>query len=133
MILKIIGDAILAAYFSEPGMPCPAERSVASARDMIASLKKWNEKRRLQKRFTLQNGVGLAMGEVLACKLGIEGGRMEFTVIGESMQRANDLEAMSATVKETSIVAGENLVKHLASQEIIGPANASKTAWKIKE
>jgi adenylate cyclase len=133
MILKIIGDAIIAVFFQENDSDNPGIRALSGARNMARKLKSWNEQRIADNRFPIKNGIGIAMGQVMACRLGISGGRLEFTVIGEAMQRAGELEALSAKTDETSIIVSENIASNIDKTQILGPADAEKISWKIME
>jgi adenylate cyclase len=108
-ILKFIGDAILATW------PVTAERprtvtcraALAAARDANLELAALNASREARGLARLEHGIGLHVGRVQYGNIGAEG-RLDFTVIGNSVNLASRLEGACASMSR-SIVASADL------------------------
>ncbi|ABK44092.1 adenylate/guanylate cyclase [Magnetococcus marinus MC-1] len=94
MIDKFIGDAIL-ALFGLGHHDQPAQlQAVLAAQAMQVALADFNEKQRAKGAPTLNNGIGLHHGEVVAGYIGSTD-RLEFTVIGHNVNMAARIESMT--------------------------------------
>ncbi len=122
MIDKLIGDAIQAVFYARENANC-AESAVRAGLEMRAALPAFNNERRQQGRFTIDNGVGICTGEVICGRVGSEHGMLDVTVIGSLVNRAAHLESLSrhglgskVLVDETtgSAIAGTYQCRHLA-------------------
>jgi adenylate cyclase len=91
---KYIGDAIMAIF----GAPFPgeqdAENAVKTAVGMIRSLRAFNEKRGAAGVPTLNIGIGVSTGELIAGNIGSLK-RMDYTVIGDTVNLASRLEGVT--------------------------------------
>ena len=87
---KFIGDAVMAQWGAPIGSPDDADQARAAALEMMAELKKLNDRWANEKRPTLQIGIGLNFGEAFAGNIGSER-RLEFTVIGDTVNTASRL------------------------------------------
>jgi adenylate cyclase len=91
---KFIGDAVMAIF----GAPIPsadhAARAVRTALDMQAGIATLNERRAAEGREPIGVGIGVSLGEVVAGSVGTEA-RMEYTVIGDSVNIAARLESQA--------------------------------------
>lgn len=85
---KFVGDAILAVF----GSPNADERqqlhAVQAAVEMQAAVRAVNERRRTEGKPTAEAGIGIHWGEVVHGLIGTRE-RMEFTVIGDAVNRAS--------------------------------------------
>jgi len=107
VIDKFIGDGLLAVFGLSSAGPEDAARALGAAQDIVAEMRRWGEKRMAAGRNPIDVGVGLHMGETF---VGIVGGeRVEFTVIGDAVNVAQRLEAMTRTVN-ADIIASEALL-----------------------
>jgi adenylate cyclase len=95
MLDKFIGDAVMAQWGAPIEEPDDADRAVHAAADMMRELASLNAKWRATGRPELQVGIGLDRGEVFAGNIGSER-RLEFTVIGDAVNRAAGLCAAAA-------------------------------------
>jgi adenylate cyclase len=101
---KFIGDAVMAVFGSPVGRgPArEAQTAVQCALAIAGRLQRLNDEWRLQNQdepFTpLANGVGLASGPVVAGQIGSPQ-RLEFTVIGDTVNRASRLEGLTRQLK----------------------------------
>ena len=95
---KFMGDAILAVF----GVPKPLVESETSAvlcaLEMHKRLKKLNQYRKADGLFTLQMGIGIAAGDVVAGNIG-SSKRMEYTVIGNAVNTAYRLQSIATSGK----------------------------------
>ena len=87
---KFIGDAVMAQWGAPITEPDDADRALDSAVDMMRSLERLNTRWLAQGRPQLQIGIGLNYGEAFAGNIGSQR-RLEFTVIGDTVNTANRL------------------------------------------
>ncbi|MDX9802216.1 MAG: adenylate/guanylate cyclase domain-containing protein [Spirochaetia bacterium] len=89
---KFIGDAVMAVFGLMEDKQNPSIQAVNAAIEMRSALRKSNEKSRLMQCPSLDNGIGIHYGEVIASYLG-SSERLEFTVIGATVNTAARLES----------------------------------------
>jgi adenylate cyclase len=92
---KFIGDALMAVF----GAPLPltenhAWRAVQSALDMRQRLEEFNQRRIIQAQPQIHIGIGISSGEVVSGNIGSRK-RMDYTVIGDSVNLSSRLEAVT--------------------------------------
>ena len=87
---KFIGDAVMAQWGAPISEPDDPDRALDAAVDMMRSLETLNALWLSQGRPQLKVGIGLNYGEVFAGNIGSEQ-RLEFTVIGDTVNTANRL------------------------------------------
>jgi adenylate cyclase len=89
---KYIGDAIMALF----GAPFPrdddADNALFVADEMMRVLRRFNGKRRSEGKVTLDIGIGISTGELVAGNIGSPK-RMDYTVIGDTVNLASRLES----------------------------------------
>jgi adenylate cyclase len=89
---KFIGDGLL-AFFGDPlEQPDHAQRAVKAGLDMLTRLQLLNERWRKQGRHTIQIRIGINTGPAVVGNVGATR-RMEYTVLGDAVNRAQRLEA----------------------------------------
>jgi DNA-binding response OmpR family regulator len=86
---KFIGDAIMAVFDLGPGWDDPAERAVRAAVAMQSSMDDFNRGRPVQ----LKMRIGINTGPLVRGDLGSRVVRRDYTVIGDTVNRANRYEA----------------------------------------
>jgi adenylate cyclase len=80
-IEKFIGDAILATFtYSFPEKK--EEKACLAAMEMKKQLQKFNQNRKQNELFEIENGVGISTGEIYSGSLGVAG-NMEFVLSGD--------------------------------------------------
>ncbi len=104
VIDKFIGDGFLAVF----GLMAPrqedAQNSVTASVALLQEIERWSNKRTSEGRKAVSVGIGLHTGDVFVGVVGTE--RMEFTVIGDAVNVAQRLEAMTRDVG-CSLIASE--------------------------
>jgi adenylate cyclase len=91
MLDKYIGDAIMALFGAPFAKPEDADHALAVANGMLVTLHELNAQRQGQNKPPIDIGVGIATGEVVVGNIGSPS-RMEYTVIGDSVNLASRLE-----------------------------------------
>ncbi len=112
---KYIGDALMAVF----GVPFPglrdADNAVAVANEMIVALRRINLARAAVGRPPLDVGVGVSTGDVVAGNIGSPK-RMEYTVIGDSVNLASRLEGANKFYG-TKVLISEHTVRDLKGRD----------------
>lgn len=111
---KFIGDAVMAVFGGLLPLERPAESAVQAAFAMRAALADLNEEWSRVGLMTFDNGIGIHHGEVLMGTIGSRR-RKEFTVIGDAVNVAARLEAL--TRKHPSPVLISDAVHHMLLPE----------------
>ncbi len=101
---KFIGDAIMATFGAPLRQQDHATLAVAAARDMLVAMDELNESRRRSGRAEFRMGVGIATGAVVVGTLGTQD-RVEYAVIGDTVNTASRLEGLCKQFGVTSVVA----------------------------
>ncbi|MFZ2955272.1 MAG: adenylate/guanylate cyclase domain-containing protein [Candidatus Ozemobacteraceae bacterium] len=106
---KFIGDALMAIFREEKEAVSPSDHAKRAARAALAmreELATFNREREAAGLITIQTGIGLASGSVISGRIGSSAGRgrLDFTVVGETVNRAAALEAASKGSRKTGII-----------------------------
>lgn len=100
---KFIGDAIMVEF----GVPEPGESDARDALlcgiDLLRALTEWNKERASLDLPPVEAGIGVHYGEVIAGALGDES-RLEFTVIGDTVNTAERIERATRQAKVPMLV-----------------------------
>ena len=105
MLDKYIGDALMAIFGAPVEEVSDADRSLQVATEMIRALDQLNARRAGESLPAIDIGVGLATGEVLAGSVGSVK-RMEYTVIGDTVNLAARLESANKHYGTKVLVSG---------------------------
>lgn len=121
---KYIGDAIMAVF----GAPVPraddALRAVRAATRMRSALDGLNARLAARGAPTLETGIGVHTGEVVAGNIGSEQ-RMEYTVIGDAVNLASRLEGVTKELGASLVVSEDTW--RLVEADVEGRALAEVT------
>lgn len=112
---KFIGDAVMAVFGSpvSRGVAEEASQAVRCALAMRAALAGLNEDWARRGIATLDNGIGLASGQVMVGQIGSPK-RMEFTVIGDTVNLSARLESATRNV-DAAVVCDANTASLIAA------------------
>lgn len=99
---KFIGDAVMAVFPSADGAPDEL-RAVCAALSMRREVALLNAERRAEGLFEVENGIGISTGEVIMGDIG-SAERLDHTVIGDHVNLAARLEALSKEGKYSRII-----------------------------
>ena len=114
IINKYIGDAIMAIFGAPVQSENSAQDAFEAALDMRKALAELNKSFEAEGLPVLRFGIGIHTGPVFAGTIGAEN-RMEYTVIGDTVNTASRLESLCKTYQTDLLVSG-------ASAEEIGSA-----------
>ncbi|MBU1105557.1 MAG: HAMP domain-containing protein [Candidatus Riflebacteria bacterium] len=104
---RFIGDAVVAVFYPDTTAENHAKRALNSAFEMRRRLKKLNSVRQKNGQFTVENGIGIVTDQAMAGVTGARSGRQVFMVIGSIIPRANELEALTASLSGEKIAVCE--------------------------
>jgi adenylate cyclase len=94
---KYLGDGLMATFGTPFAGENDATRALECAQAMAAEIKKWNTERRRAGEPEICAGIGLHYGSVVLGDIGAN--RLEFAVIGNTVNVANRLEALTRKLK----------------------------------
>ena len=112
IIDKYIGDAIQAVFYDEPGEDNMVVRAAKAALGMRKALEEYNKEREESGLFTIQNGIGIDTDYAITGTIGTEKGRKDFSVNGDVIGRAAELEAKTKQT-ESKILISKSSLKEL--------------------
>ena len=125
---KYIGDAIMALFGAPLEHPDDADNALAVANDMLIAVNAINQKRALQSLPAIDIGIGISTGSVVAGSIGSPK-RMEYTVIGDSVNLAARLESANKFYG-TNILLSEHTVRDLKNPENIREIDSIRVKGK---
>lgn len=103
---KYLGDGVMAVF----GHPAPrdgdADRALACALELVDELEEWRRREEAAGRSALRAGIGLHAGSVMAGVLEA-GCHSEYTVLGDVVNVAQRLQAVSKSVGATLVVSSD--------------------------
>jgi PAS domain S-box-containing protein len=103
---KFLGDAVMAVYGAPISSGRDPQNAVASAVTMMAMVEALNARRRRRGEADLRLGIGIATGEVVAGTIGSPK-RMDYTVIGDSVNLAARLQQVTKLYQVGLVVCGD--------------------------
>jgi adenylate cyclase len=92
---KFMGDAILAFWGAPMKQENHAELAIKCSLNMLGKLKELQEKWKADGKPPLDAGIGINTGEVIVGNIGAEGRKMDYTVIGDHVNLASRVEALT--------------------------------------
>ncbi len=111
---KYIGDAIMATFGTPRAGPSDASDALACARAMTGAIAEWNRERAAAGDPPIALGIGLHYGDAVLGDIGGEG-RLEYTVVGDAVNVASRLEALTRTL-DAGIIASDPLMARVRSE-----------------
>jgi len=108
MVDKFIGDAIMVVFGVPRLRPDDASRAVTCALAMLAAVEAWNRERTEVAWGRVRIGIGAHHGEVIVGAIGDER-RLEYTVIGDTVNAAQRIERLCAELGLPLLVSAELL------------------------
>jgi adenylate cyclase len=110
VVKQFLGDGVMALFGAPQAREDHAERAVRAALGIVARLEKLNASLVEQKLPALAIGVGIHTGEVVAGLIGPDE-RVEYGVVGEPVNLASRLEALTKDVSATILVSAQIAAK----------------------
>lgn|GEM_PF-6507144 len=119
---KFVGDSVLAVFGIGGASERDASNAIAAGVALAEEMRRWSSKRVKEGRTAISVGIGLHCGEAFVGAVGSD--RMEFTVIGDVVNVAHRLEAMTR----------DTACEVLASRDILEAATVNpkvETGWAL--
>lgn len=114
IIDKFLGDGIMVLFGVPVSSKDHADRAISAAFEMREKLAIFNERRKSEGLFTIDIGIGIHSGEVVAGNVG-NADKLEYTVIGDTVNVASRIEALTKKF-ETGLLIGESVYNNLSTQ-----------------
>lgn len=108
MIDKFIGDAVMAVFGVPQPQPDDARRILACGLSMLEIVGQWNEERHSAGHPPVRISIGIHVGEATVGAIG-SGERLEYTVIGDTVNVAQRIERRSAELDIPLLASAEAL------------------------
>ncbi|MEI6288511.1 MAG: adenylate/guanylate cyclase domain-containing protein [bacterium] len=131
VIDKYIGDAIMAFWGAPIDDTSHADNALKAAMAMIKSLEKLNQELKANNDPEIHIGVGIYTGPVVVGNIGSDL-RMDYTVIGDTVNTASRLEGLNKEYK-TQIIIGESTKNQIKDNYEFIPLGGVKVKGKNQE
>ncbi|HEY3785811.1 MAG TPA: adenylate/guanylate cyclase domain-containing protein [Steroidobacteraceae bacterium] len=118
MVKQFTGDGVMALFGAPQAQADHAERAVCAALGMVARLADLNAVLRSQGAPSLRIGIGIHTGEVVAGLIGPDE-RVEYGVVGEAVNLASRIEALTKELAAVILVSNE-VATRLGPQFVLG-------------
>lgn len=112
---KLIGDAIQAVFFGDDDL-MRVLNACKAALEIRRRLEEFNADRSENGLFTVNNGIGIASGEITTGLTGSKTGKLEVAIMGEPLQQAALLESLSKHALKTRIIIDSTSLQAAGSQ-----------------
>lgn len=103
---KFLGDGLMATFGTPEASEEDAVNAISSAKAMLESIEGWNEERQKRGEIPIKLSVGIHYGDVIVGDLG-SARRMEFAVIGDTVNVASRLEAITRELGTQLVISDE--------------------------
>ncbi|MES0810751.1 adenylate/guanylate cyclase domain-containing protein [Roseibium sp. SCPC15] len=123
---KYIGDSVMAFWGAPDRLENPAEHAARAALGMAAAIHADNQERKSHGKQPVRIRIGIHLGPLVVGDIGAPG-RVNYTVIGDTVNAASRLESLGKEIDpdaEVMILASEEIASNLSNdirQERIGP------------
>ena len=103
---KFLGDGLMATFGTPDPGPGDAANALRCGRAMLAEIAQWNKEREAQGAEPIRVSIGLHYGTVVLGDIGSER-RLEFAVLGDTVNVASRLEALTRTLGVAMVSSGD--------------------------
>ncbi len=114
---KFIGDGAFLVFGVPEAGADDARRAIACAKTILTLIEEWNETRRLAEEDAIKVGIGVHEGDAFIGAVG-DDTRLEFTVLGDTVNVANRLE-QATKIHDIALIASADTLKEAG--EDLGP------------
>lgn len=128
---KYIADAIMAVFSDQPDTTGAAAACLAT-RQLLTNMSALNKDLAASGLPPIQFGAGIATGEVISGRIGSYEGRLDYTVIGDRVNLAARLEAMSHAGESSRILVDEETLRQSGQQSSFKRHGAMQVKGKIE-
>jgi adenylate cyclase len=104
-VITYLGDGIMVTFGATRESNTCAADALAATEELVEALRLWAEGRRVKNLPSPEAGIGVAWGTVIYGAIGTED-RLEYAVIGDPVNRAAKLQALTKTLGARALVAG---------------------------
>ena len=115
---KFVGDMVMGLFGAPVDDPHHAEHAVQTAREMVRELGRLNRQLAAEGRPTLDIGIGINSGEMIAGNIGSEA-IMSYTVIGDAVNLASRLESLNKDFHTRIIISDATRVRLLTPLDLV--------------
>jgi adenylate cyclase len=120
---KFIGDGLMATFGTPEPRTDDVRRAIACALDMVAAIETWNAERVVRGYPPIDIAIGLHVGVVVLGTIGSPE-RLEFTVVGDTVNIASRLERLTRAHDAVVLTSGEVIAQ--AQQAGLPPADLAR-------
>lgn len=113
---RFVGDAVWAVFYEDESSQ--ARAAFSSAVSMMRKHLGMMRMREEKGQFLFKIGIGLARGTVLAGIMGSSSVKLDYTIVGETLQTAEEVESASKLAFNTGIVFDKSLAKSVEAMKI---------------
>lgn len=132
IIDRFIGDAIVAVFpQAVDGSKSHQARATRAASRMMQAHAELIEKRKACREFQYAIGIGLESGEVVTGVLGDPEVQLDFSVLGEAVARAADLEALSKIGRFSRIIASDRVCNDAGPDFVWRPVRGQVKVYEL--
>jgi PAS domain S-box-containing protein len=100
---KFLGDGLMATFGTPEKSDRDAGNALAAVTDMVGSVRTWNAERKARGEPLLRIGIGAHYGSVILGEIGSLR-RVEFAVVGDTVNLANRLEALTRRLETAAVI-----------------------------
>lgn len=100
---KFLGDGLMATFGTPEMSDRDAGNALAAVTDMVSSVQSWNAERKARGEPLLRIGIGAHYGSVILGEIGSVR-RVEFAVVGDTVNLANRLEALTRRLDTAAVI-----------------------------